>query len=486
MARPMQLIRTGSPKEDIVAKLMRTAFVIGLAATWRPGAAAAQYSWSNLSVSVGLGTRSARLGIGASYTALDPLYDIYFEDPCWDYAYYEWYRHACHPGYDRIHVHHNYSVVSVNPYYRPRWRHYYWPYGYSSYTHFSLSFGVNYGYSYTPFYPAYGYPGYGYAAYGYPAFGQPTYGYPPYGYPAYGVVRYGGNRRASAVIRPAPAYRSSPLLHSSPLYKESPQAGPQRVAAAGSVASGRTTATRSITDRRARASSTLSSVRDRPAAQPQRRATSVAAPSRAQAPRVPSGVAGARSARARPSDVVLRGATVRTDGLSARRGNSTRLNPPSRATTRRPATSSDREPRNATQQNVPTSSEGRNRPSQAPTTDRSASKAPTDAGPRPTPQSRSGTAQSGAARSRPEAVTRSRALRERAPAPQAAPSARPRTSSRPQANAPSPSHGRAAQPSAAPRTSAPRARASSGRAPRGAASTRAAPTRSRSMQRPRR
>ena len=82
MARPMQFIRTGSPKEDIVAKLMRTAFLIGLVATWRPGAAAAQYSWSNLSVSVGLGTGSARLGIGASYTAVDPLYDVYFDDPC--------------------------------------------------------------------------------------------------------------------------------------------------------------------------------------------------------------------------------------------------------------------------------------------------------------------------------------------------------------------------------------------------------------------
>ena len=462
MARPMQFNRTGSPKEDIVAKLMRTAFLIGLAATWRPGAAAAQYSWSNLSVSVGLGTGSARLGIGASYTAVDPLYDVYFEDPCWDYAYYEWYRHACHPGYDRIHVRHNYSVVSVNPYYRPRRRHYYWPYGYSSYTHFSLSFGVNYGYGYAPFYPAYGYPGYGY-----PAYGQPAYGYPPYGDPAYGVVRYGGNRRASAVIRPAPAYRGSPLLRSSPLYKESPQAGAQRIAAVRSVASGRPTATRSITDRRARASSALSSVRDRAAAQPQRRATSVAAPSRAQAPRGPSGVAGARSARARPSDAVLRGATVRTDGLSARRGNSTRLTPPSQATTRRPSTSINREPRNTTKQSAPTS---------------------------------------GAARSRPEAVTRSRALRERAPAPQSTPDARPRTSSRPQANTASPSRGRATRPSAAPRAAAPRAtapratapratapratapraRASSGRAPRGAASTRAAPTRSRSMQRPRR
>ena len=183
MARPMQLIGAGSPKEDIVARLMRVVLLIGLAAAWRPDAAVAQYSWSNFSASVGFGTGSARLGVGASYTALDPLYDFYFEDPCWDYAYYEWYRHTCHRGYDRIHLRHNYSVVSVNPYRRPHRRSYYWPYGYSSYSHFSLSFGLNFGYGYpssyygshyyTPFYPIYGYPTYGYAAYGHSPYGYP-------------------------------------------------------------------------------------------------------------------------------------------------------------------------------------------------------------------------------------------------------------------------------------------------------------------------
>ena len=63
MARPMQLIGAGSPKEDIVARLMRVVLLIGLAAAWRPDAAAAQYSWSNFSASVGFGTGSARLGI---------------------------------------------------------------------------------------------------------------------------------------------------------------------------------------------------------------------------------------------------------------------------------------------------------------------------------------------------------------------------------------------------------------------------------------
>ena len=36
----MQGMGTGSPKEDIVTKLMRTALLIGLAVTWRPDAAA--------------------------------------------------------------------------------------------------------------------------------------------------------------------------------------------------------------------------------------------------------------------------------------------------------------------------------------------------------------------------------------------------------------------------------------------------------------
>ena len=37
MARPMQRIGTGSLKEDIVAKLMRMAFLIGFAVTGRRG-----------------------------------------------------------------------------------------------------------------------------------------------------------------------------------------------------------------------------------------------------------------------------------------------------------------------------------------------------------------------------------------------------------------------------------------------------------------
>ena len=371
MARPMQLTRTGSPKEDIVAKLMRTAFLIGLASTWRPGAAAAQYSWSNSSVSVGLRTGSARLGIGASYTAVDPLYDVYFEDPCWEVPARMLLGARPHPRSPEL----------------------------------------------------------------FRCFGEPVL--PP---------------PAASLLLALRLLQLHPFLLEL-LYKESPQAGSQRVATLRSIASVRTTPTRSITDRRARASSALSSVRDRAAPQPRRRATSVAAPSRAQAPRGPAGVADARSARARPSEAVSRGAAPRTDGLSARRANPTRVFPRSQATTRRPATSSDRELTSTTRRSAPTSAAGPNRPSRAPTTGRAASPAPTDAGPQPTSRSRSGAAQS-----RPESVTRSRALRERAPAPQSTPNTRPQTSGRPQANTASPSPGRAARPSAAPRATAPRAR----------------------------
>ena len=75
MARPMQRMGTGSPKEDIVTKLMRTAFLIGLAVAWRPDAAAGQYSWSTFSVSFGLGIGGG-FGVGASYAAVDPWYDF--------------------------------------------------------------------------------------------------------------------------------------------------------------------------------------------------------------------------------------------------------------------------------------------------------------------------------------------------------------------------------------------------------------------------
>jgi hypothetical protein len=485
MARPMQLIGTGSPKEDIVAKLIRTALLIGLAAAWRPDAAAGQYSWSNFSVGVGFGTGSARLGIGASYTAVDPRDDFYFEDPCWDYAYYEWYRHACHRGFDRIHLRQNYSVVSVNRFRSPRRRSYYRPYGYSSYTHFSLSFGLSIGYGYpsayygsryyAPLYPTYWYPTYGYAAYGYQPYGYsaygysayryPEYGYPAYGYPEYGVVRYRGNRTASARIRPAAVYRSPPPVRSTPLYKESPRAAVQRTTAASSVTTGRTTAARPDTDRRTRASSALSSVRQRPT-QPQRRGTIVAAAA------------------------VPRGTTAPTDGLSARRGTSTRVYPPSRATTSRPSTSSSRAPNSATGRNTPTPSAAPEQPSRAPTSDRARTVSPTRAAPRPTD------------RSRPGAVTRSLSSRQQMQVTRSAPSATPRASSRPPASTASPSRSRAIQPSArpapgraaprapatrsaAPRTTTPRPRASSGGASGGAARARAtAPARGRSVRRP--
>ena len=487
MARPMQLIGRGFPKEDIVAKLMRTALLIGLAVTWHPGAAAGQYSWSNFSVALGFGTGGAGFGVGASYAAVDPFYDSDYADPCLDYAYYEWNRHACSREYDSIHLRQNYSVVSVNPYRRPRWPSYYRPYGYygyPSYNHFSISFGLHFGYGYAspyygshyhaPAYYRYGYPTYGY---GYPAYG---YGYGSgygYGYPAYGVVRYGGSRRATAVIRPVPAYRGSPLVRSSPLYKESPQAGAQRTAqrtmAARSITSRTTAATRSVSDRRTRASGLERNVREQPV---RARALST----RAEA---------SNRSRVRPSDAVSRGRADRTDGLRARRGTPTRLYPPSRAratTSRRPSTSSGRASANTTQRSAQTPSVRPDRASRAPVT--------------------RGSGTSGA-------VTRSLSMRERAPTTRSAPTnarARPsgaRPSGPPQARTASPSRSRAIRPSArpaptrtparasaarrapptrsaAPRMTAPRSRASSGGASRGGARARAArPARSRSPRR---
>ena len=445
----------GSPKEDMVAKLIRTAFLIGLAVTWHPKAAAGQYSWSNFSVSAGFGA----FGVGASYTSVDPWYDFYYEDPCWDYTYYERYRYACSREFDRIHIRQNYSVVSVNPY-RRRWPSYYDPYGYygsRGHIQFSLSFGLNFGYGYSSPYYAYGYPTYG------------------YGYPAYRVVWYGGNRIASRAIRPA--RRSSPLVRSSPLYKESPQTGARRAMAARSTTSGTTAATQSRSERRARASGPQRNVRER-TSRARALGPRAEAPNRAQSNR-------GNSAQVRPSEAASPRRADRTDGLlRARRGTSARLYPPSRAATpsRRPSSSSDRASFNTTRagRGAATASVRPEQPSRAPaapSTGRSETRVPSRTAPPPTARSRAG------------GVTRSMPLQERAPATRPAPNARSRASGSPQARTASPIRGRATQPSArpapdrtsprapaarrtpatrstTPRANAPRARSSRANAPR--------------------
>ena len=162
-----------------MAKLMRTAFLIGLAVTWRPDAAAGQYSWSTYSVSAGIGTGG--FGVGASYAAVDPWYDSYYADPCWDYAYYELYWYECPVGLHRY--------ASRQSYYRP-YGYYGYPNRYPSHSHFSIGLSVNFGfgyrtgyYGYQPVY--YGYNRYRpyYPTYGYPVYGSPVYGYPTYSYP---------------------------------------------------------------------------------------------------------------------------------------------------------------------------------------------------------------------------------------------------------------------------------------------------------------
>lgn len=195
-----------------MAKLMRTALLIGLAVTWRPDAAAGQYSWSGFSVSFGLGIGSAGIGVGASY--VDPWYSPHYPDPCWDYAYYEIYWYECPMG--------SYRWPSYRPYY-------------SSHFSISLSLGLRYRsgyYGYGPYRPHY-----------------PVYGYVPYVYPPYGVV-YRGGRTAYLAIRPSPYYRVSPLGPASPLYKESPRRDAQRTAVARTVTPQTTTATRSVSTAR--------------------------------------------------------------------------------------------------------------------------------------------------------------------------------------------------------------------------------------------
>ena len=470
-----------------MAKLMRTAFLIGLAVTWRPDAAAGQYSWSTYSVSAGIGTGG--FGVGASYTAVDPWYDSYYADPCWDYAYYELYWYECPVGLHRY--------ASRQSYYRP-YGYYGYPNRYPSHSHFSIGLSVNFGfgyrtgyYGYQPVYYGYNryrpyYPTYGYPVYGYPIYGSPVYGYPVYGYPEYGVVRYGGRRTASVAIPRSLAYRASPLLPSSPQYKESPQQGRQRTATARSITSGTTADTRSVSGVRARASSGQRSTRVQTPVS-QRRTTRVAAPtrsrsagdnsdrgssasptptngtraSRAQTPRPTSRVTAQRATRVRRTDAVQRVVP------STRRGESSNG---TQRSARAPAARSDRS-------------------SRAPANATSRAPAPPTAAPSPTTRSRSGV------------VRRSAPARERAPVTRSAPSARSRTTSPSRARTASPSRSRAIQPSArraptrtqtrapaarsaAPRATTSRSRASSGGASRAAPRARTtAPARSRSPRR---
>ncbi len=422
-----------------MAKLMRTAFLIGLAVTWRPDAAAGQYSWSTFSVSAGLGTGG--FGVGASYAAVDPWYDSYYADPCWDYAYYELYWYECPVGLHRY--------PSRQSYYRP-YGYYGYPNRYSSHSHFSIGLSVNFGFGYRT-----GYYGYQPVYYGYDRY-RPYY---PRNTAWCGTA--GGSR--TAVVRPAPAYRGSPLVRSSPLYKESPRGDAQRSAMARSITSGTTAATRSVSGVRARASSAQRSTRVQTPVS-QRRTTRVAAPTRSRS----AGDNSARGSSASPTP---------TNGPRASRsqtpGQSSRVTV-QRATRVRPT--------DAVRRVVPStrragSSNGIQRSARAPAArpDRS-SRAPANA------------------TSRPPA-------RERAQVTRSAPSARSRTPSPSRARTASPNRSRAIQPSArraptraqtrapaarsaAPRATTSRSRASSGGASRAAPRARTtAPARSRSPRR---
>ena len=439
VARPMQRMGTGSPKEDIVAKLMRTALLIGLAVTWRPDAAAGQYSWSGFSVSFGLGIGG--VGVAASY--VDPWYRPYYPDPCWDYAYYEIYWYECPMG--------SYRWPSYRPYYS---------------SHFSISLNFEFGYR-SGYYPYHsGYYGYGpYRPY-YPVHG---YGYVPYVYHPYGVV-YRGGRTAYVTIRPSPYYRVSPLGPASPLYKESPRRDAQRTAVSRTVTPQTTAATRSVSTARVGTPTAQRNTRVQ-APETQTPRIRMVAPSRSEYVRVtttrrtsasPTPTSDTRPSRAqsptqtpRPiSRATVQRATLTrpTDGVRRVVTSTPRRDAASNTTLRHTQTSTVRPGRSS---RAPASTAPRasaNTTSQAPT--------PSRAAPRSTARSSSGV------------VTRSTPTRTRATQPSAR-------------RAPIPTQTRApASRSADPRATTQRSRASSGGASRAAPRARvSAPARGRTPRR---
>ena len=402
VARPMQRMGIGSPKEDIVAKLMRTALLIGLAVTWRPDAAAGQYSWSGFSVSFGLGI--GVVGVGASY--VDPWYSPHYPDPCWDYAYYEIYWYECPMG--------SYRWPSYRPYY-------------SSHFSISLSFGFGYRSGYYPYRS--GYYGYGpYRPY------YPVYGYVPYVYQPYGVV-YRGGRTAYVAIRPSPYYRVSPLGPASPLYKESPRRDAQRTAVARTVTPQTTAATRSVSAARVGTSTAQRNTKVQ-APETQTPRIRIVAPSRSEYVRVtttrrtsasPTPTSGTRPSRAqsptqtpRPiSRVTVQRATLTrpTDGVRRVVTSSPRRDAASNTTPRRTQTSTVRAGRSsrAAPRSTARSNSGvvtRSTPTRTRATQPSARRAPTrtqtrapasrSAAPRATTQ-RSRASSGGASRATPRA-----------------------------------------------------------------------------------
>ena len=282
-------------------RLIGTALIIGFAITWRPEAAAGQYSWSSFSFSAGIG-----FGVGLSYTTVDPWYQPAYDDLCWTYSYYDSYAYPCRRSY--------YDVG------------YSYDYGYYDHYHSRRFVSLSYGYVPSHFY----YPSYWGYGWGYPYWGGSgrlsfgnLYAYNWFGYGnhrggvypgyRYGDYAYYNNRGPNTWVTPRSAVAGRRGAGGRAIngtgYKEFPRpnsAGRVATSRAGSASAGANAATRG-------------GVSATPPRSAQRTATArrAAAPStRSSASRAVGGRAtGARptASRARPSDAI-RG---RTDGRSS-------------------------------------------------------------------------------------------------------------------------------------------------------------------------
>ncbi len=294
-------------------RLIGTALILGFALVWRPDAAAGQYSWSDFSFSLGVGTHGVGLRVGLSYSSVGSWYDIEYHDPCWDYTYYDWYAYPCR---------YSYYDPSYHSYYDPG---YYDDWGYYGDYHGRRSVRLSYGYlpwhHYYPYYPAYWGYGWGYGHWGggiHLSFGS-LYPYNWFDY-GYGSGYYGSHYRGRVLptyvgvrprVLPGRYGGAGSALYGSGLgYKESPRATPVRRAAdnrAGTTApSARTAARRAATTTAARS--------------PQRRATA----GRVQAPTTRASATRAAGAqrtvpRARPSDALQGRTNARSSAASRAR-----------------------------------------------------------------------------------------------------------------------------------------------------------------------
>ena len=316
-------MKARSSKEAHVRRLIGTALILGFALIWRADGVAGQYSWSNFSFSVGVG--SVGFGVGLSYSSVDPWYDIEYHDPCWDYTYYDWYSYRCRYSYYDAGY---YDDLGYDGYYQSRrwtrlsygyvpWRYYYpsyWGYGYWG-SGIHLSFGSLYPYNWF---------GYGYGSHYYGSYYGSYYGgrvLPTYAAARPTIGRAGYARARSTLYGSGLGYKESPRTRTARRVADD-----RAVTAAPSATSTRRTAT---TTPALRGSVTA-------ARSPQRRATA----GRVQAPTTRASANRAARAespapRARPSDALRGRTTARSSATPrarapSRAGSSSRAAAPSR------------------------------------------------------------------------------------------------------------------------------------------------------------